>query len=255
MATQDGLIKLKGTIGDLTFFKSADGSYQARRKTGVNGDRVRFDPRFERTRENMAEFSRAGKASKLIRKAIATHLVQIKDRRMSNRLLQALVQVIKADAVNLRGGRNMRNGEAPLLKGFEFNGDTAVSQTLNVQYVGTIDRASGSMTVSVPAFQPKAEINAPFEATHCKLKIVALEADFENRTYVTASAESDDIALTNQPHDEVVLSAAVTPDSTHPLFLLFGISFQMESHGQLYALKNGEFNGLSVLGAESAVIP
>lgn len=51
MARQKSIIKLDGTIGDITFYKSKDG-YLAREKGGVPADRIRNDPAFQRTREN-----------------------------------------------------------------------------------------------------------------------------------------------------------------------------------------------------------
>ena len=66
MARQEGLVKLKGKIGDLSFYKTQDGHF-ARMKGGVDGDRIQNNPAFERTRENGVEFGRAGKADDFIR--------------------------------------------------------------------------------------------------------------------------------------------------------------------------------------------
>ena len=65
MARQKGLIKLKGTMGDITFYRTKDG-YIAREKGGITAERLRNDPAFQRTRENMAEFCRAGNAGKTV---------------------------------------------------------------------------------------------------------------------------------------------------------------------------------------------
>lgn len=46
MARQKGIIKLDGTIGDITFYKSKDG-YLAREKGGVPADRIANDPAFK----------------------------------------------------------------------------------------------------------------------------------------------------------------------------------------------------------------
>ncbi len=43
MATQKGIIKLKGTIGDITFYKTQDGNL-ARLKGGVEKNRILNDP-------------------------------------------------------------------------------------------------------------------------------------------------------------------------------------------------------------------
>ena len=60
MARQNGIIKLKGTIGDISFYKTGDG-HLAREKGGIDASRIANDPAFQRTRENGAEFGTAGK--------------------------------------------------------------------------------------------------------------------------------------------------------------------------------------------------
>ena len=49
MAKQNGLVKLLGTIGDMTYYKSRDG-YMAKEKTIISADRIASDPQFSRTR-------------------------------------------------------------------------------------------------------------------------------------------------------------------------------------------------------------
>lgn len=73
MARQESFLKLKGRVGDLTFYKSG-GKYLARTKGGIDGDRIKNDPRFARTRENGQEFLRAVKAGKLLRDAFREQL-------------------------------------------------------------------------------------------------------------------------------------------------------------------------------------
>src|SRR5690554_3843282 len=90
MARQKGIIKLKGTIGDISFYKTTDG-HLAREKGGVEKERIMNDPAFQRTRENGSEFGRAGKGGKLIRNAIRLLLQNAKDKRVTSRLTKDLV--------------------------------------------------------------------------------------------------------------------------------------------------------------------
>ena len=119
MARQKGIIKLKGTIGDITFYKTKDG-HLAREKGGIDASRIANDPAFQRTRENGSEFGRAGKAGKTLRTAMRKLLLNSSDSRMVSRLTQSMVKVIQADVVSDRGLRNVIDGEAELLTGFEF---------------------------------------------------------------------------------------------------------------------------------------
>lgn len=69
MANQASFIKFEGKIGDLSFYKSREG-YQVRTKGGVSASRIANDPNYARTRKNMAEFGRAGTASKLLQQSL-----------------------------------------------------------------------------------------------------------------------------------------------------------------------------------------
>ena len=129
MARQSGIIKLKGTIGGISFFKSADG-YMAREKGGVDGKRIASDPAFKRTRENGQEFGRAGKAGKLLRNALRTLLQNARDARMVGRLTKALLAIIKTDTVHARGSRTVESGNMNGLIGFDFNISGKLETTL-----------------------------------------------------------------------------------------------------------------------------
>ncbi|PUZ30053.1 hypothetical protein GA0116948_10141 [Chitinophaga costaii] len=120
---------VEGTIGNMAFYKSKNG-YMARMKTGVSDHRILNDPVNARTRENMAEFSRAGKAGKQLRIALAGSIQQVKDSGMTARLTREMMKVLKADVTSTRGQRNVIDGEAELLQGFEFNAASPLATTL-----------------------------------------------------------------------------------------------------------------------------
>lgn len=246
MAKQKGIIKLDGTIGGITFYKSQDG-YLAREKGGVSGDRIANDPNFQRTRENGEEFGRAGKAGKLLRNSIRAMLQNASDSRMVSRLTQKMVEVIQEDATNPRGQRNVIDGEAELLEGFEFNISGKLGTTLYAPYTSTIDRVAGTLAVSIPAFVPLNMIAAPGGSTHFKIVSAGAEIDFENETFVMASSETAILPWDTTATAVINLSNAVTANSTHPLFLALGIEFYQEVNGQMYPLKNGAFNALSLV--------
>ena len=246
MAKQKGIIKLDGTIGGITFYKSQDG-YLAREKGGVSGDRIANDPNFQRTRENGEEFGRAGKAGKLLRNSIRAMLQNASDSRMVSRLTQKMVEVIQEDATNPRGQRNVIDGEAELLEGFEFNINGKLGSTLYAPYTSTIDRVLGTLAVSIPAFVPLNMIAAPGGSTHFKIVSAGVEVDFENETFVLDNQASGILPWDVTATAALNLSNTVTANSIHPLFLVLGIEFYQEVNGQMYSLKNGAFNPLAVV--------
>ena len=224
MAKQKGIIKLEGTIGDITFYKSKDG-FLAKGKGGIPADRIANDPNFQRTRENGSEFGRAGKAGKVLRNAIRALLQNASDRLVVSRLTTQMVKVIQEDSINPRGLRNVIDGEAELLQGFEFNINGKLGTTLYAPFTGTIDRVAGTLEADIPSFVPANMIAAPRGTTHFKIISAGAEVDFENESFVAQTTESAVLPWDNTATAVLNLSNAVTANSTHPLFLVLGIVF------------------------------
>ena len=245
MAKQSGIIKLEGTIGDIAFYKSQDG-HLARAKGGVSADRIKNDASFQRTRENGEEFGRAGTAGKLLRIAFRQFL-QNADNRMVSRLTKELVAVVKADVTSTRGQRNVLDGELEMLEGFEFNIDGKLTTTIFFPFIATIDRVTGALQVAVPAFSPLNNVAAPEGATHMKLISGGASIDFENGVFEVVTSESADITIAPAQIAAQNLLNQMTANSTHPMFLIFGIEFSQQVNGSSYNLKNGKFNSLAIV--------
>ncbi len=252
MARQKGIIKLKGTIGDITFYKTKDG-HLAREKGGIDASRIASDPAFQRTRENGSEFGRAGKAGKILRTAFRSLLLNSADSRMVSRLTQQMVKVIQADTVSVRGLRNVIDGEAELLTGFDFNIGGKLGTSLFAPFVGAIDRVTGNITVDLVSFIPGNMIAAPSGTTHYKIISAGAEIDFEAESFVEAHSETAILPWDAAPTVAISHINAVTAGSTKPLFLALGVEFYQEVNGQMYALKNGSYNPLSIVKVDSGV--
>ena len=246
MARQKGIIKLKGTIGDITFYKTKDG-HLAREKGGIEASRIASDPAFQRTRENGAEFGRAGKAGKTLRTALRTLLLNSADNRMVGRLTQVMIKVIQADLVNERGLRNVIDGEAELLVGFEFNIGGKLGTSLFAPFVGTIDRVAGEISVNLASFVPANMIAAPRGTTHFKIISAGAAINFEAETFVVASSETAIIPWDNTPTAAINHLNAVDPNSVSPLFLALGVEYYQEVNARMYPLKNGSYNPLALI--------
>jgi hypothetical protein len=246
MARQKGIIKLKGTIGDITFYKTQDG-HLAREKGGIDASRIASDPAFQRTRENGSEFGRAGKAGKVLRTSLRGLLLNSADGRMVSRLTQQMVKVIQADTTSERGLRNVIDGEAELLTGFEFNIRGKLGTSLFAPFVATIDRVTGEIKVDLASFIPSNMIAAPTGTTHFKIISAGTEIDFEAESFVEAHSETAILPWDATPTAVINQTNTVTPNSTHPLFLALGIEFYQQVNGQMYPLKNGAFNPLALV--------
>jgi len=246
MPKQRGIIKLDGTIGDITFYRTKDG-YMAREKGGVSAQRMQTDPAFERTRENMAEFGRAGQAGKFLRNSVRQLIKGSSDSRMQNRLTRDMMKVIHLDAVNARGKRNVIDGEAELLQGFEFNIASPLETSFTAPLALTLDRTAGEANISIAPFVPQVEVTAQQGTTHFKLVSGAADINFETGETASATSESAMLPFSAVPTALIELENALPADSVNPLFLFFGISFYQEVNGYFYPLKNGAFNALRIV--------
>jgi hypothetical protein len=251
MAKQDGIFQIKGTIDNVTFYKTRNG-YEIRKKTSFTGDRIFTDPGFERTRENMSEFARAAKAGKVFRVAFNSLVQNAKDSRLPNRLTAQMSKVIKTDAVNSRGQRTVASGMVEQMQGFNCNKDAELNTAVYAPYTATIDRATGDMTVSIPSFIPADTIVAPSGTTHFKIVSAAAEIDFDNEVSITDEKSSATLPWNRTATAALNLANSVSANSTHPLFLLLGIQFYQEVNGDYYSLKSGIYNALAVVKVSAA---
>lgn len=84
----------------------------------------------------------------------------------------------------MRGLRNVIDGEAELLAGFEFNIRGKLGTSLFAPFVGAIDRVAGEITVDIDPFVPANMIAVPNGTTHFKIISAGAEIDFEAETFV-----------------------------------------------------------------------
>ena len=250
MAKQRGIVKLEGTIGDITFLKTRDG-YLAKEKTHISAERIATDPAFQRTRENGAEFGRAAKAGKLLRNAFRASIQSVADPRVVGRLVKMMMQVIKADTTNQRGMRNVIDGETTLLQGFEFNENGRLGTTLFAPYAATLDRVTGDVVISLASFIPASMISAPAGTTHFKIRAEAAAVDFSLQSFVNSLAETALLPWDQSPTALITLNNALPANSTQPLFLMLGFEFTQEVNGTQYPLNNGAFNALAIVAVDA----
>lgn len=249
MARQEGIIKFTGRMGDISFYKSRDG-YLAREKGGVDATRIKTDPAYQRTRENGAEFGRAGAAGKLLRTALRPLVRNVSDSAMSNRLMATMMKVIRADTTNARGERAVSAGDISLLSGFEFNEQGKLTTTVLAPYTTQVDTATGQSTISIEAFVPANMIIAPAGATHFQFITGSATVDFATGVYEVDTAESERFALSADTLEAQVLQTQVTPVSGRPIFQALGIAFYQEVNGLPYVLNNGAYNALAFVALE-----
>lgn len=251
MAKQKGIVKLEGTIGDVSFYKTSDG-FLARDKGGVDKNRIKNDPSFQRTRENGQEFGRAGRAGKTLRTAFRVLLQAAADKRVTSRLTKAMMQVLQSDSINVRGERTVDAGNEALLIGFDFNVNSPLSTTLFAPYTVSIDR-TGALNVAFPAFIPSHMIVGPSGATHVRIVSAGGAVHFGEDRFEIQVVKSEDISLGLQSIPAFELSSTISENNADSIYMVLGLEFIQIVNGEPYPLKSGGFNSLSIVAVDQAV--
>jgi hypothetical protein len=251
MAKQSAIIPFEGTLGNITFYKTEDG-YRVKRKSAVSKKRLATDPAFQRTRENGAEFGRAGSAGKTLRLALQELLKNVSDSKMVSRLTSSMLRVLQADTINSRGKRKVSDGDFNLLQGFDFNLNGKLTTTLAVTCDATINRASGELSIGIPAFVPDRLLNVPEGASHYRITSAGAAVDFEQKKHLGSIQRTPVLPWNDQVTAAINLTHTLTAGSSLPLFLAMGVEFYQEMNGSQYPLKNAAFNCLALVAVSGS---
>lgn len=246
MARQNGLIKIKGTLDNVTFYKSVDGDL-ARMKTSVDKERISNDPAFQRTRENGAEFGTSAKAGKLTRDSLRPISMNATDNRIVSRITQLMTKIKNLDTTSARGARNIgvAMASAPakaLLKGFEFNNDAMLSSMLYKPWA--VNTTTGVITIT--GLIPTMDLVFPEGATH-----VSFTGAYANVNYATNVVDVKLTNIQNVPINATASTISLTPTAvpagTGAKLFLLKIEFFQSVNTVQYSLKNGAYNGLKII--------
>jgi hypothetical protein len=246
MARLKGLLKIEGTLDELTFYKTQDG-HLVKTKSGVSGDRIANDPTFQRTRENGSEFGAAAEAGKLMRDAVRTLMLTAADNRVTSRVTKLMTIIKNYDTTSARGERTVgvaiaAPGATDELKNFDFNINAILSSILYKPY--SVNTTTGVIAVS--GLVPINDIAAPIGATHVTLRGAYAKIDFAAGTSEVEYTNAVNMAIDGSSNNVTLTPAAVPSGSGTSLFLL-AVEFFQEVNGVQYTLKNGAFNSLSIV--------
>ena len=246
MAKQSGILKLRGTVDDITF-KNTKHGYIMGAKSRLDANAIRTRPSFLLTRQSNAEFGRAAKGGALLRQAFSDQLQKSKDGNVVIRMMKLLLQVIKGDTTSSRGKRNIPSGNLALLSGFNFNANALFPEVFTAPESDTVDRVAGTVTVSIPSFIPLNKIKAPASATHFKLVTAAGEIDFDNQVDNVDSIETATLPLDASPTVAINNVLSLTAGTTLPIVVIVGVLFYELVNGDYWEMGNHAYNTMSIV--------
>ncbi len=246
MAKLNGILKIEGTLQDMTFYKSQDG-HLVRTKGGVSGDRIANDPAFVRTKENGAEFGASASAGKLLRDAFRNMVETSADNRVTSRLTQVMTQLKNLDTTSGRGQRSVDIGVATaegkaLLKNFNFNINAILGSILYKPY--SVVSATG--VISIDNLIAANDISEPSGATHVRIRGAFGIVDFDLGTSEVFYTNVETLPVDNTS-TMISLTPTAVPAGTGTKLYLLQIEFFQEVNSILYPLNNGAYNALSII--------
>lgn len=266
MGRQKGFIRLKGSLGGLTFYDQ-NGKPLVRTTGGVDGERIATDPQFKRTRENMSEFGGSAKVGKALRMGFAPVVKTMGTSTLAGRVTGLMSRVNKA-GTGLRGERGFDiAGNAGLIEGFEFNPEVPLGSVFYAPYAAPSFNANRDIvTWTVPDFNADSYLNVPGGATHFALVLhVAVLSNYVYdsgvKGYVAVhEAENEENALVISSQypvkgaigSDIVLSADLGIGSALPaevgVLAGAGIIFSQEINGAYYELASDNAMRIEAVG-------
>lgn len=250
MARLKSLLKVEGTIDDLSFYQSKNG-HLVRKKGGVKSSQILNDPKYVRTRENMQEFGQLAQAGKIFRDALRTFSFGSTDSRLPGRLSKRLNVIKLYDLVNQRGQRTiaqaLHSDEAvKQFLGFTLNERAILSQIFRGIYSLDLDNSK----MSFQAMQTEIAISAPQGATQAGFQFMWTQIDFETGISVNGLSNEHIISLDKSKSAPAFeLTAPAITEGKGVLLIVFKLNFYQTVNGQLYPLNSGASNPVEIISA------
>lgn len=266
MAKQKSFIKLRGSLGGLTFYEN-QGNDIVRTTGGVEKERILSDAAFIRTRENMMEFGASAMVGKALRMGFANIIKSMSDSYVSSRIT-GLMKRINSVGPGIRGERDFEIlNNKNLIEGFEFNKKSPFDAIFYAPNdAPTLDANRSIATWVVPDFNTSNYLNAPEGATHFRLLLattVLSDYSFSDELKGYAPLEPDENETNGMAFSaEIPVGGMVGSDTTLVVDLGFaaalpltvavvnavGIIFYQQINGAFYELASDNAMKIVLVG-------
>lgn len=230
MARNKGIIKLEGTIDNMTFYSSVFGTV-VRKAGGPNKTQMLESKNFVRTRENQSEFKACTQVGKLIRQPISQFTHRL-DHTAVGRLTKVLMDIKNLDIMADRGQRNVSAGlllpeGKALLKGFDFNAKASLNRVLK----HTLAVKNGDLQIT--GLVPAVDLVYPAGATHVVLTGIFSDLNLVENTH-TATLVEQRLALDATVQNICLQGPTTIPTGMKVYFLQ--VRFEQKTNDDYYSL-------------------
>lgn len=155
MAKLEAGLLFTGSLGGLSAYKmKGSDKIILRHGWGPGKKQIRTSAKYERTRENITEFSGRSVAARYLRRALG-QMYMVADHNLITTMQPLLRKVQLADTTSERGKRNVCLKSAPhLLGAYSLNKHTRFDSIIRSPLICQVDGQSGSASVVWPALIP-----------------------------------------------------------------------------------------------------
>jgi hypothetical protein len=246
MGIQSSHSQFIGNIGKLNYYKTK-GGYMVREKGGVTKERIMTDPRYGRTRENMAEFGDASYASKCIYSAFHIARKRAASGDLYSRMNKLMVHAVKSEPIHSRGERRIADAPLELLCGLQFNKQNHLNRAIRAPYYSEITEEL--LTFSIPELLPAQDLKYPPNTTHFRFFGQAVSTDMgKKENYDEYLAETDFFPL-ELPLSGFEVSLELSPLKYAYQACMVGVEFFQFTCGHYYPVARGNWNAGEIVGA------
>ena len=221
-----------------------DPNTYAGEKGGANGDLIKNNPAFARTRENMNEFAGCGMAVRAIRQGLLNLLPEQTDKHFTARLMKVTKDINRRDFEGTRGKRTISfSSNQPMLAAAIFNVLELGVLLLNNFFIHLHPITRGTATLSLTGLNIK-PVYVPEGATHYRIQNhISIISDYGyndlNRQYeplsqlntMNAFVYSDYTPVDTALTDELVAAFPVgtAPQDADSVIQAVGIEFYVKN--------------------------
>jgi hypothetical protein len=122
-----------------------------------------------------------------------------------------------------------------------------ISDSLYVKCPVNLNRATGEVTVNIPAFVPRNMVQQARGTTHFRIVAGAATINFDTEKYEYAMQATPELPYTTDPTEAATLTMALPANSTDIVVAVLGIEYYQRVNSRSYALKTGEHNATSII--------
>lgn len=220
MAKNKGIIKVQGKLDGLVFYRR-NGIDIVQRPGGFDGERIKTEGRYEKTRQLAGEFGQCASLASLFKRELTPFLQTIPDPYVYNWIQKRLMLIKDCDRDSPKGGKTVANGLKTLegkrlLDGFSFNRNKGLGTVLFAPYAVDLDEG----TFSIQDFLPQRDFSFGKGMGVGGMQLVLMRVDFE--ACVCTMTVSDVLIFEKgDKKRDVVLHAAVPEGEGILMALLF----------------------------------